>query len=111
MLAKVMSVNSAQWSYKIWPMRTWKGPRLREATLTTPKRVDLCGEPGLTQNMEYFLTGKVVRKGVLSFNTCDFLMPLADLTSEEYKILMELMWNPEKCNEEDESDVTDDQTM
>ncbi|RCN51668.1 tissue inhibitor of metalloproteinase [Ancylostoma caninum] len=108
-LAKVMSVNHAQWSYKIWPMRTWKGPRLREALLTTPKREDLCGVPGLTENMEYFLTGKVVKNGVFSFTSCDYLMKLSDLTSEEYNILLELMWYPEKCNEKDESGVTDDE--
>ncbi|RCN43339.1 hypothetical protein ANCCAN_10664, partial [Ancylostoma caninum] len=46
------------WTYNIWHSgKTWKGPILAASVLSTPNSEDACGVPGLSENVEYFLTG------------------------------------------------------
>ncbi|EYC02045.1 hypothetical protein Y032_0102g3451 [Ancylostoma ceylanicum] len=120
LLAKVLSINNKQgelstnatndtktsndgkWSYNIWHMRTWKGDRIATSVLTTASSEDACGVPGLLEDWDYVLTGKKVKDGEISITGCDVAMPYSQLSPDEQDTFMQLMWEPEKCNEKDD---------
>ncbi|RCN49278.1 tissue inhibitor of metalloproteinase, partial [Ancylostoma caninum] len=118
LLARVLSINSKDsesptnaandtnttasgtWNYRIWHVQTWKGPVVATSVLTTPNGE--CGVTGLLQDWDYFLTGKKGKNGEVTFTSCDFVMPWTDLTPGEHDLLLELMWDPKKCEEKDD---------
>ncbi|KAL6728609.1 hypothetical protein Aduo_010367 [Ancylostoma duodenale] len=104
------TTDGGKWSYYIWHSgKTWKGPIVAASLLTTPNSEDACGVPGLSANVEYFLTGKL-EGDEFTFTSCDFVMPSSDLAPQEYELLMQLMWYPKKCAEKhDEHGVKDDE--
>ncbi|KIH60465.1 hypothetical protein ANCDUO_09287 [Ancylostoma duodenale] len=89
------STASGTWNYRIWHVRTWKGPIVATSALTTPNSE--CGVTGLLKDWDYFLTGKKGSDGGITFTSCDFVMPWTDITPGEHDLLMELMWDPKKC--------------
>ncbi|KIH63596.1 hypothetical protein ANCDUO_06101 [Ancylostoma duodenale] len=99
------TTDGGKWSYYIWHSgKTWKGPIVAASLLTTPNSEDACGVPGLSANVEYFLTGKL-EGDEFTFTSCDFVMPSSDLAPQEYELLMQLMWYPKKCAEKHDEHV------
>ncbi|EYB84795.1 hypothetical protein Y032_0310g2116 [Ancylostoma ceylanicum] len=95
------ATDSGKWSYNIWHTATWKGDIRSTSLLTTPNSEDACGVPGLSKDVEYFITGKNEKDGEIFFTYCDFVMPSDHLDQREREYLLQLMWYPDKCKEKD----------
>ncbi|KAL6728586.1 hypothetical protein Aduo_010346 [Ancylostoma duodenale] len=119
------STDSGRWKYRIWHIRTWKVVAFhtpgRQRILfcwffkknvtvaqncccfrvlslpTTPNSE--CGVTGLLKDWDYFLTGKKGNDDKITLTSRDFVMSWTDLTTGEHDLLMELMWDPKKCEE------------